>query len=131
MARRPQKTRAARAGLARGMNQTRLRRNAGKQALSRLEIGDGLELDSRSRLRVTDRAATVSSGSSPTSQPLLNDTGVNAGVRVGPVTSTTVPIGTTLPQVTADLAALQGEIETFLSEIRSNFSTLTEKANKQ
>jgi hypothetical protein len=113
------------------MNQTRLRRNAGKQALSRLEIGDGLELDSRSRLRVTDRAATVSSGSSPTSQPLLNDTGVNAGVRVGPVTSTTVPIGTTLPQVTADLAALQGEIETFLSEIRSNFSTLTEKANKQ
>jgi len=103
------------------MDQRRLRRNAGKQALSRLEIGDGLELDSRSRLRTTDRSSDAASAKSALPQ-LRNDTAVSpSGFRVGQVTSTTAPVTT--------LAALQVEIETFLAEIRENLSTLTERVN--
>lgn len=130
MARRPQKTRAARAGLARGLEPRRLRRNAGKVALSRLELGEGVELDRRGRLTTASaQVGTVPAG--PRLPSLLDDTKVTpSDFRVSQVTGTTAPVGVTLPQVTADLAALQAEIEVFLEEIRENFATITKRLNE-
>lgn len=123
MARRPQKTRAARAGLARGLDPRRLRRNAGKQALSRLEIGDGLELDARSRLSVVGQGGVSPSSSASALPTLRDDTAVTpSDFRVSQVTSTTSPVTT--------LADLQSEIEVALEEIRENFATLTKRVNE-
>lgn len=123
MARRPGKTRAARAGLARGLEGPRLRRNAGKQALSRLELGKGLELDRLSRLTTTSRNGDAAQASSSPLPPLKDDTAVSpSNFRISQVTSTTAPVTT--------LADLQVEVETFLEEIRENFSTLTKRVNE-
>ena len=129
MARRPQKTRAARAGLARAPTaDRRLRRNAGKQALSRLEIGEGLALDKRSRLTLAGSAGATTQSSQAQALPsLLDDTKVSpSDFRVSQVTSTSAVTGVTL----ADVQALQGEIEVALEEIRENFATLTKRVNE-
>lgn len=127
MGRKPQKIRAARAGLARGHDPRRLRRNASKQALSRLELGEGLELDSRSRLTVSSEgAAAVPKQAS--SLPLLKDDTLVApsDFRISQITSTSTVAGVTL----ADVQGLQEEIEVFLEEIRENLATLTKRMNE-
>lgn len=126
MARRPERTRAARAGLARGQDPRRLRRNANKQALSRLEIGEGLGLDERSRLAVVASGAS-SVTQAPGPSPLKDDTkAAPSDFRVSQITSTTEPTGTAL----ADLQLLRSEVETALEEIRANFATLTKRLNE-
>lgn len=129
MARRPQANRAARAGLARGLDERRLRRNAGKQALSRLEIGEGLELDSRSRLAVasTGGASVAAKEQVPALPTFQDDTkAVPSDFRVSGLTSTTEPTALNLTQ----LQLLQAEIEVFLEEARENFATLTKRVNE-
>lgn len=105
------------------MDQRRLRRNAGKVSLSRLEIGEGLELDSRSRLSVVGQGGVSPSSTASALPTLKDDTAVTpSDFRISQVTSTTAPVTT--------LADLQVEIETALEEIRENFATLTKRVNE-
>ncbi len=129
----PQKTRASRAGLARGLDQRRLRRNAGTQALSRLVLGEGVELDDRSRLTATSATSSTESVEPDVSHADFAD--------VDRLTDSTS--GTASPvevEAVADLAdpgtlstaaqTLRTDInDNLLPSLRNDLATLTEKLN--
>lgn len=125
MARKPEKTRASWTGLARGLDERRLRRNAGKQALARTVLGEGLELDERSRLTATSgqgssRVATSFSDLSPLRDDLQTEA---SDVVVGGVTD---PADS--PASVDDLR--DDLVDNVLPDIKENLATLTKRVNE-
>jgi len=108
--------------LARGLDDVRTRRNAGNLALSRRELGAGIEVDTDGRLEVT-----ATSGSS-VELPDFSDL-VKLDDQLKTVPSDFAVVAVEALTATATPTAVRDDVEERLEEIRVNLATLTRRVN--